>query len=755
MASITQGARVVSMQNEIVRSPQRLENGLREAKHFQAQGQFDKAERRYRRLLKDWPGAPETLRLLGLAQVQSGRLNEGIATMAEAARADPSDPYTQNNLGGALGLTNRREEALACFDKAVALKPDYAEALANRAKLLRLMDRPSEALASYDALLNLGRESAEALHGRALCLFELGRLVEAEAAFRTAKSFGPPWAELHNDYGRTLRRLGRAEEALRSYDLALALVPGFVDALNNRANALLDLGRSDEALQSYEAALRCDPGHAEARHNRGVALSALQRLEAALEDFDAALAIRPAYRDAQVSRAATLMQLGRLEDALEAYTKITAVWPAQFDGWLNHGVVLERLGRLEDALESFARAVDLNPASVEAHYGQGVALAGLERLDEALACYERALELCPDHTQAHNNRGVVLAGLGRHETAIAAFDKVLAREPENADVAFNKAFQLLTLGRYAEGWRLHEWRKRKREPSGCRAFAQPLWSGREPIKGKTVFLHWEQGLGDTLQFCRYAKLVQARGAKVVMSVQAPLKALVARAFPGVEVLGPDLVPVDFDYHSPLMSLPLALGAELGSIPSPEGYLSAEPSLREAWRERLGPAARPRVGFVWSGNPTHKNDRNRSLPLAKLEVLLRTDVEWICLQKDLRPGEADLLQTLGARRVSDQLFDFDQTAALVAELDLVITVDTSVAHLAGALGKSVWVLLPFNPDWRWLLGRNDSPWYSGARLFRQPRPGDYDSVLREVACELARAAEAAAEIGACSCPCEPS
>ena len=295
----------------------------------------------------------------------------------------------------------------------------------------------------------------------------------------------------------------------------------------------------------------------------------------------------------------------------------------------------------------------------------------------------------------------------------------------------------MVLGRFEQGWRQYEWRKKRDEPVATRSFPQPLWLGEEDIAGKTLFIWWEQGYGDTIQFCRYAKLVEARGAKVIMSVQQPLRGLLKQISPTIEIINADEVPADFDYHCPLLSLPLAFGTTLATIPGQQQYLKADEDLRVAWAARLPPKTKPRIGLVWSGRADHKNDRNRSMELQQLLPILGPDADWICLQNEVREKDLAVLRQFG--RIAffgDELRDFSDTAALLDLMDLVVTVDTSVAHLAGAMGKPVWILLPYNPDWRWLLERDDSPWYPSARLFRQQQLGNWAGVVDQAKDQIA-------------------
>ncbi len=513
----------------------------------------------------------------------------------------------------------------------------------------------------------------------------------------------PDGAEAHYIRGGELRRQQRRDEALAAFDAAIAVRPDYAEAHNSRGIVLASLGRLTEALDGFDTAIAHKPDYAEAFNNRGMILQDLQRLDQALDSFRQAIALQP-----QNARACN--NLG------------AALWDA---------------GRFDAAIDACDKAIALQPGYAEAHYNRALALQDLWRLDEALAGYRAAIALRPDYAAAYANLGIVLQQLGRPEDAIAAYEQVRTIGGAHlAEANTNRSYSLLQLGRFAQGWPLHEWRTKVPGAAGSRRFAQPLWLGNEDIRNKSLFIPWEQGFGDTLQFGRYAMLAQARGAQVTMSVQKPLYRLFRQSSSAIAILGGDDAPAAFDYYCPLMSLPLAFGTTLDSIPAGAPYLVADPQLREAWRARVPPSDKPRIGVVWSGNAKQKNDRNRSIGLAAFAPVLSADAQWIALQPEIGDSDAALLaahpQVLP---FPAGVGDFADTAAIIDLLDLVITVDTGVAHLAGAMGKPVWIMLAFNADWRWLLGRDDCPWYPSARLFRQQRIGAWDSVVARVTAEL--------------------
>jgi tetratricopeptide (TPR) repeat protein len=360
----------------------------------------------------------------------------------------------------------------------------------------------------------------------------------------------------------------------------------------------------------------------------------------------------------------------------------------------------------------------------------------LQRYEEALASYDRAITLWPDHADAHNNRGQVLRELERYDEALASYDRALALRPKHVMAHCNAAALRLLTGDFERGWAHSEWRWLKKSVMPTqRNFSQPAWNGRDPIAGKTILIHSEQGLGDTIQFCRYVPLLAARGAQVIFEVQKPLQTLMASLGGAAQVVPKGGPLPACDLHCPLVSLPLAFGTRLETIPSATGYLSAPAQHVTTWQSRLEGKPHPRIGLVWSGNPGHERDRERSIGLRTFVPLLDAfgdDVTFFSLQKDVRAADDALLkERADILDYGNALEDFSDTAALISHLDLVISVDTSIAHLAGALGKPAWILLTYFPDWRWLLGRDDSPWYPTARLFRQDESRAWDGVMARV------------------------
>jgi tetratricopeptide (TPR) repeat protein len=429
----------------------------------------------------------------------------------------------------------------------------------------------------------------------------------------------------------------------------------------------------------------------------------------------------------------------RPEAAIASYDKAIVFDSNHPDAHTNRGNALLQLKRYTDAIASFDAAITTKPDHAMALHNRGNAFLELRHPAEAVASYDQAIAFNPNIAETHAARGNALWELRRPEEALTSFQKAADLKPDNADAHWNVSLCLLQMGRFEQGWRLFEWRKRLDRHAAARSYPRPLWPGQYDIAGKTLFIYWEQGLGDTIQFYRYAKLVELLGVKVIMEVQPALHSLLKPISASIQLITPDQQPPEFDFHCPLLSLPLALGTKLETIPSERRYLWATEAQRVRWAIKLGTKTKPRIGVVWSGSLGHRHDHNRSIRLAACLPLFDVDADWICLQKEIREGDLVLARQTGRLALfGDEIDDFSDTAALVEQMDLVITVDTSVAHLAAAMGKPVWILLPYSPDWRWLLDRDDSPWYPTVKLFRQREFRDWASVIDQVMLALRKA-----------------
>ncbi len=542
-----------------------------------------------------------------------------------------------------------------------------------------------------------------------------------------------------------LQRQGRLREAEKIYARVLKAAPDHFDALNLLGAVKAQQGRIGEAQRLFAAAVKINPGVAGAWANLGQALHALKRSDEALQSLDKARSLAPDDINVLNQHANVLLSLGRSADALGEFRKILARAPRHGEARLNCGIACAALGRLDEAVAEFDAALALIPGHPAVHYNRALALQALGRYAEAVQAHDRALAAAPQHAGAWLHRGRALAALKRIDEALASYGKAGALRKDDPDVEFSEALALLTRGDYRGGFAKYEARWRRTGMPALPSRRQSLWRGEYPLAGKTVLLHAEQGFGDTIQFARYVPLLAASGPKkIVLEVQSELTALLARLDGDATVIARDEAPPPFDVHCPLGSLPLAMGTGVADVPASIPYLSADDGALAKWSARLGALERPRVALAWSGNASHDNDRNRSIPFARLAPLLALPARFISVQRDLRSDDAARLAAEPrVTHFGSDLESFTDTAAVLAQCDLVIAADTAVAHLAGAMGRPLWVLIPFVPDWRWTLNGETSPWYPAARLFRQTVLGDWDAVIARVAAELERFIAAAA------------
>jgi tetratricopeptide (TPR) repeat protein len=622
----------------------------------------------------------------------------------------------------------------------IPIPPGLVETTFHRGFAAHQAGHLPDAETEYRLVLALDNKHFEALHMLGIVHAQRGMLQEATQLIQSALTIYPNHANALFNLGNMQRELGQYEAALASYDRTITLAPDHSGAHVNRGVALFELGRFLESLSGYDQALVFRPDSADIHTNRGNALSRLGRSDEALASYDRAIAIKPDYAEAYSNLGTLLVELGRPHAALSNYERAIELRPDDAQARFHRGVVFSALGQWDRAVASYDKAIALQPDYSGAQSNRGVALMRLGLVEEARANFERMIDLRPDNAGAHYNLGLAHFALQQFDDTLASLAQATALEPDFAGAHHNEALVRLLKGDFALGWEKFEWRwTHKDMVSKRRAFAQPLWLGDADLSGRTILLHSEQGLGDAIQFCRYVPMVAKKGAKVILEVSPLLKDLMQSLDGRATIIAfGDPLP-DFEFHCPLMSLPLAFKTRLETIPAEVPYLSAHPDDVEKWRPRLLASSGPRIGLVWAGNPKLANDPQRSLSLqSMLPVVSSPGAQFFSLQKDLRKGDREVLQrNARIHALGPDLGTFADTAAVVSMLDLVISVDTSVAHLAGALGKPVWLLLPFVREWRWLLERDDSPWYPSARLFRQSRDGDWNGVLERVARELSR------------------
>jgi tetratricopeptide (TPR) repeat protein len=584
-----------------------------------------------------------------------------------------------------------------------------------------------------------GLAEMESIFAQALAFHRAGMLPEAETQYRRVLEVYPRSFDCTHLLGVISYQRGNYTDAIKQIDAALKINAGIADAHFNPGNVLKKLGRLDEALASYDAAAVLKPDDPLILNSRGTVLRELKRFADAVADLDAVIAVRPDFSEAFNNRGNVLKDMERHDEALADYAKAIALKPDNADAFNNRGNLHKAREEHDLAMADYGKAIALQPDNAEAYYNRGTTLLDERKFDAALADFDRALALQPDYVDVLYNRAVTLMGLGRIEDALAVIERVIALDPDHPHAYWSRAIGNLTLGRYRAGWVDYE-RRIDTDPvlSPWHTCGRPQWGGERDIAGKTLLLHSEQGHGDTIMAARYVRGLLALGARVILDVP-PATAPLMRQIEGIEVVTRGDAMAAFDLHCPLMSLPRAFDTTLDTIPAEVPYLQAPAAHLEKWRQRLPVTGALRVGISWAGNPDFKLDKARSIELARmLPLLAHADIAFFSLQRDLRDGDAEILH--GHPQITPlggEIKSFADTAAIVSLLDLVISVDTSVAHVAGALARPVWVLLPFVPDWRWLLGRDDSPWYPTARLFRQDKIDDWSGVIDKVTADLAR------------------
>lgn len=669
------------------------------------QHEFGSAEAACREILAHNPGHAGALHLSGLIRARTGApLREAIGALTQAIALAPDNATYRFDCGNVLLACGAAGAARECFEDALRIAPEQAALHVNLGVALQAEGRPDAALASF-------------AHALQLC---------------------PELAEAHCSLGNALRVLGRSQEALAAYDQAVAARAEFAEAWINRGKLLQELERREDALASFTQACAVRPDLAAPHTARGDALLAMGRAEEAVAAYDQSLLLAPDDAEVHSNRGNALVALGRHPEAFSSYARSIQLVPASAQPRYNLGNLLLACHRPSEALEAYDQAIELCPDFAEALINRANALKCLGRFDEALACGQQTVAMRPELAEAHYNLGNSLQAVFRYDSALRSYDRAIALRPDYAEAWWNKALVLLLKEDFSAAWPLYEWRWRLPACDALPHQDHPLWLGHENISGKTILLHCEQGFGDAIQFCRYIPVIAQSGARILLEAPAPLLRLLT-TLTGVDAIIERGTPLPhFDMHCPLMSLPLACTAALqAQIPARVPYLGISPDDAACWQSILGPRLAPRVGVVWrGGTDASGSDRGRSIPLRQFLQALPAGFDYISLQKDVPTEDTEILQNAAKiRQVGEHLTDFAATAALCAQLDLIISIDTGVAHLAGALACPVWIILPQPADWRWGSVRTDSIWYPGMQLFRQHAHGKWEDALAQIRMRL--------------------
>ena len=631
---------------------------------------------------------------------QTGNLDDASIIYNKILEEQP-DNLDAISLLGTLNLQKGNlDEACVLLKKSLALKPENATTHNNLGSALQASGRFKEAITSYKQAITLNPDYDEAYYNLGNAYQAVGQLENAIASYKQAITLNPNDADVHCNLANALRKSKRPEEALMRYKQATILMPRNAELHNNLGAALQELGKFDEAILSCRQAITLNPEFAKAHNNLGTALKKQHKLKDAMKSFNRAIELKPDYAEA----------------------------------YYNLGSALHTSGRFDEAIDAYKEAITIKPDYAKAHYNLGNTLKEQENLDEAVTSYKQAITIKPDYVMAYNNLGTILQEQGKIDEAAECYSRAIRLKPDYADAHLNKALTSLLNGNFKSGWQEYEWRLRTKNYA-LRNFNHPMWDGK-PLNEKSILIHTEQGFGDTIQFIRYLPMVQAQGGRVIFECLPDLICLLknSNGFDNIiEKKSSGKLSEQFDVHVPLLSLPGLFGTTVGSIPSDIPYIAADPRLIDQWRIRLDDDHKCKIGIVWAGNPNHKKDHSRSCSLSDFATLAGIpELSIYSLQKG--PASVEVNKWPGGEEIiklDSEIHDFADTAAIIANLDLVISVDTVVAHLAGAMGKPVWTLLPFVPDWRWLLNRTDSPWYPSMRLFRQTRANDWSGMFKRL------------------------
>ncbi|MBF0108943.1 MAG: tetratricopeptide repeat protein [Magnetococcales bacterium] len=667
----------------------------------------------------------------------AGRLQEAEALYRRILQDEPNHADALHMFGVLAHQLGHHEVAVACLDRVIAFRPGFVEAHYNRGNALKSLGQKEQAAKSYRQVVRLGGDVPEALFFVGNGFWELGHRAEALACYRRAVGINPRFAAAFAALGRALKEEGAWVEARQACLDALALSPEDPEVWFTLGLIDIQTRSFPEAEEHLKKCLSLRPEFPEALCNLGLVFLESNRVSEAIGFLQEAIALKPDDSAALSNLGAACQEQGRYEEAIDLYSRALAFKPDVAEIFSNMGYALQELGRLDEAVASLMRAVALSPDDPAAWNNLGNVYKQLGRHDEALAAYQRALRIAPDHPEVHANVGALHLELGRWDEALHWFGRVLEIKPDHPEGHLGLGLYHLTMGDLESGWNDYEWRWRTRNFIH-HGHSQPLWMG-EPLPGKTLLIHCEQGYGDGIQFIRLVpEARRISGAKgVVLFCPEPLSRLFA-TMAGIDVRTSRREDLpQCDVQVPLLSLPHRLKTTLATIPAPIPYLAADPALVRVFRDRLALYPGFKVGIAWRGNPRHKNDRQRSMdPALFLPLAALPGCCLVNLQMDVTPTERALFAPCHPFvDVSGMVRDFADTAAVLANLDLVIAVDTAVIHLAGAMGRRAWLLLPHVADWRWLRDRSDSPWYPGLRLLRQGTMGDWRACIDRVADDL--------------------
>lgn len=665
---------------------------LDEAMQLHKQGHLSEAKARYDAIVSDDAKHFTALHMLGVIACQEQRYDQGIEIIKRALIINPRSLSAHTNLINAFEKIGDNKSALIYAAQFVELEPSHQETIIKIVQLLQNIGLDEVSLLFLDKEIDVKKE-----------------------------------AYLYVMKGNILLKCKNASEALTYFNQAILLNSHYVDAYANAGTALIMLNKTKEAVDYYNKALAIDSHHEAVIRNKALALQIEAGAQSAIIDSlnEVTLSIQQVIDQSEV-----LLALKQTQAAIKHIHKAIEVTPDNAALHNQQGLIYLAEKQYQAALNSFNKVLAIETNYIQAIINSALALMGLYQFEKAIKLCEKVLLIDSENSIAINNIGSALVELNRRNEALTQFKRAIGITPDAQYALLNASFCYLALGDYQNGLPLYEWRWQGDLLKSKFYIPRPMWSGQESLVGKTIFLYGEQGYGDSFQFARYIALVERLGANILLGVNDAIQPLFKRSFPYVELTDKTRPLPALDYYCPLGSLPLAFGTTIDTIPIDIPYLIADGKLVKKWQKKI-PNKKPRIGIVWRGNPNNPVESKRALPVSLLMALANADVTLISLKIDVNEDEQLILDQHNVMCIDHQINDFDDTAAIIENLDLVISTDTSVAHLAGALGKPVWMLLAFSADWRWHLNRSDSPWYPSARLFRQPSMGDWDSVIKNV------------------------
>jgi len=668
------------------------------------QGQLQQALNSAKKLLLQFPNSLMLYNIQGAVNTGLGQLDSAVDSYKQVLKIKPDYAEAYYNMGNALKNKGDLEAAIDSYKQAVKIKPDYADAFNNMGVVLNDKGDIEAAINVYKQALKIKPDSTDAYYNMGMALKKKGDLESAIESFKKALNIKPDFAEAYYNMGNALTDKGDLEAAIESYKQAITIKPDFAEFYNNMGIALKSKGDLGAAIDSYKQAIKFKPDHAIAYNNMGVALGEKGDLDVAIDSFNQALKFNP--------------------ESAEAHN--------------NRGGALKDKGKLDSAIVSFKRAIKIKPDFAIAYNNMGVALGEKGDLDVAIDSFNQALKINPESAEVFNNKGGALKDKGKLGSAIDSFKQAINIKPDCFDAFYNWSLCHLMQGNMEKGFNFYESRLKKNKPTATPARANLIWDGEKSLRGKRFVIYEEQGLGDVIQFCRYLPLLEQRGADITFKVKSNLHALLHTMDSKSRLVMSRPEEHEIDFETPLMSLPHLLSTSLETIPAATPYLFAGQEKIQTWGERVS-KDRFKIGICWQGNKSNKIDVGRSIPLSLFEGISRIpNVELISLHKG--EGEAQIpgidfdVTTLGHDFDAGQDAFLD-TAAVMMNCNLIITSDTAVAHLSGAIGRPTWVVLKQVPDWRWMLDRHDSPWYPTMTLYRQKFLGNWVDVFDTIEWDL--------------------